>query len=519
MTNAIPQLPVHNIRRPYEEKLNVKRLEDLKTVQSWRRGSKRVLTISGPPAQGKSWFLSHFYHLLREEGVPAFFVDITEFLLPGTLGSREIDSVALQHWLIEFANTLRKECPETPATHEVSAIESNLRTLAARVGLRCWPDQSIFLFIDGGDEPSREAFKTIERRLLEPILTAHGSWHFIVALRQEQRLTSYMLRQSQLDMKLGVFDAPSEAVSQKGHQQIAKLIAADEAVDLPSIDDILSAVPGYTWTHPGLNHFLFLEIKANRFLDQSNWLSPDYRIKALKSITMLPDPQVNELYNWLIELAIHLDKQSIIEEWSKQTGLAISELWQRLEILQNAQLIKVIRPNRYSLPDGLREFIRGSRSIIEIRIDADFDDWQTTKEHQQLFLSRLSEHLSLNPKRIQLLTVNKGSVIITMEVDDGVANELVDAVQQGLFPDWRIISIVHNDFVSYLVRHYNNDDLHHLCYRLKIDYEELPGETISRKALEIIKHCERHSRFSALIQECKYMRPHLPVPSVTNEES
>lgn len=95
-----------------------------------------------------------------------------------------------------------------------------------------------------------------------------------------------------------------------------------------------------------------------------------------------------------------------------------------------------------------------------------------------------------------------------------IDTELINSALNGLLPEWHTISVVHNDLASYLTRNYTNDDLHLLCFRLRIDYEDLPGDVISRKVIEIIKYCEKHNLLDFLIQECQYMRPKLTVPSV-----
>lgn len=66
---------------------------------------------------------------------------------------------------------------------------------------------------------------------------------------------------------------------------------------------------------------------------------------------------------------------------------------------------------------------------------------------------------------------------------------------------------------------FNNDELRLLCYDLGINYENLPGETRSQFARELILHCQRTGRLSDLIQVCRELRPNASWPSLSDFES
>jgi hypothetical protein len=58
-----------------------------------------------------------------------------------------------------------------------------------------------------------------------------------------------------------------------------------------------------------------------------------------------------------------------------------------------------------------------------------------------------------------------------------------------------------------LETYFNNSELRDLCFRLDIDYENLPGEGKATKARELILYCERQGRTRDLAEACCRLRP------------
>ncbi|MBK7917536.1 MAG: hypothetical protein IPJ94_15015 [Chloroflexi bacterium] len=130
-----------------------------------------------------------------------FRIDVRYFLTEGALREREIDGAKMQQWTEKFSAELRQNCPGVPSLTDAAEPASVLNTLAGYISSQCWPDQPIYLFVDGGDEPSIKSWKEIENKILVPIL-AHPNWRFIIALRQFQRLHAYLLRQTEQSLEL-----------------------------------------------------------------------------------------------------------------------------------------------------------------------------------------------------------------------------------------------------------------------------------------------------------------------------
>ena len=58
-----------------------------------------------------------------------------------------------------------------------------------------------------------------------------------------------------------------------------------------------------------------------------------------------------------------------------------------------------------------------------------------------------------------------------------------------------------------LVKHFDLDGLRGLCFDLKVDYDDLAGETKSAKARELVKHYYRTGLLDDLYHTGKHLRP------------
>lgn len=64
----------------------------------------------------------------------------------------------------------------------------------------------------------------------------------------------------------------------------------------------------------------------------------------------------------------------------------------------------------------------------------------------------------------------------------------------------------------YLDEYFNEDELGDLTFGLNVKYENLPGDTKSWKARELVDYMRRHGRLYELIETCREKRPHVPWP-------
>jgi hypothetical protein len=346
----------NDIRIEYHPSLYVPREEAESKVLEWLAGNGRLLTITSPPATGKSWLLKHIREAFLP-GMPFFWLDVREFLAPAVespIASRKIDDEKLAQWLTQFLQKAGEACagvPEYDAGVETAVLLEGF----AKVIQQCHLRQNLYLLVEGGDEPTEETWYTIERQILEPIARI-PNWRFIIALRQEQRLISYLLRRDEQRLVLGTLPLPP--ISDKGKRQIDLLWQEAQITDLPNLDTILSILPGYPWSHPGLNHFLFLEVKANYQLPRKSWLNHDYCSRGLCAITQLPLAQVTGLYTYLQQIVNQLDADWTPDELMANFDLPMSKAWERIEALKSAWLVENVARNRFKITDGVREFVQ-----------------------------------------------------------------------------------------------------------------------------------------------------------------
>lgn len=65
-----------------------------------------------------------------------------------------------------------------------------------------------------------------------------------------------------------------------------------------------------------------------------------------------------------------------------------------------------------------------------------------------------------------------------------------------------------------VAEYFNKNELVDLCRRLRIEYENLVGETRNLKAHELTFYCHRHGMVPVLLQKCRELRPHVEWDSV-----
>ncbi len=357
MANGIP---IHEIRRGFDENLYVEREAELAVAKEWLQSIRRVLTITSPPANGKTWFLTRFHNFLRDEKKQhTFHIDVRHFLTDGALGEREIDQSKMQQWTENFAADLRQQCPGIPTITDAAETAAVLGTLAQYISSQCWPDRPVYLFVDGGDEPSIKSWKEIENKILVPIL-AQPNWRFIVALRQFQRLHAYLLRQTEQSLELRPLPA-STVHYHPGHIQVRKLVEKSPE-PRPLFEDVIAILPEYNWIQPGLNHFLFLEAYQCFTLHQRVFAGDDLLRRGVSALTPLSDAE--EILSWL-KIICKMTDEWRIEELADTLGQSRITTWQIIKTLQDHFLI-TNTDNRYRITDGVREFIYAAQALATI---------------------------------------------------------------------------------------------------------------------------------------------------------
>ncbi len=61
-----------------------------------------------------------------------------------------------------------------------------------------------------------------------------------------------------------------------------------------------------------------------------------------------------------------------------------------------------------------------------------------------------------------------------------------------------------------LVQYFSEEELQTICYDLRVDYDELPGDSKTQKAVSLIIHLTRQDKVEQLITICSQERPNVP---------
>ncbi len=64
-----------------------------------------------------------------------------------------------------------------------------------------------------------------------------------------------------------------------------------------------------------------------------------------------------------------------------------------------------------------------------------------------------------------------------------------------------------NELLDFLNRRYNLDEFQTLCFRLYVNYDDLPAETLNGKQRELLRYMERHDRTADLLRRLERDRP------------
>lgn len=157
-----------------------------------------------------------------------------------------------------------------------------------------------------------------------------------------------------------------------------------------------------------------------------------------------------------------------------------SEPFVRLSIQVRAPECEIHGPDRYSF----RLYAGEDSPVFYFQL--------TPKEKGEIgiIVTIMQEDDWLGGARIR--TVSSEQVVGSIEV--GVTSQSLDGDEQ---------TALHRNLVKY----FNLAELNVLAVDLGIDYENLPGETINEKGMELVLYCERHGHLAALVDRLHQLRP------------
>lgn len=308
-------------------------------LRGWVAGEKQLLTITGPPGIGKTWFVNNSFQQLRTDGQIAYMVELP--ITDPRSDQNDLPPEVLEGWCNQLLIELNQDCPQAYGFELGQEVSSQLERVAHDICHRCWPGQPIFFFIDGGDLLSQAAWRQFERQAIEP-LARQTAIRFIITLKTSQPIKSFMLKRREQRLELGTLQG-----REQGLQQMQKL---NPELDMAHFEYILA---DYTWDHPGLNMLLA------EHLDTAVTLKPDLVATVLSELEALPENGAETID--LLACLAHHDSDT----WSADTigqlmNISLAQAWDWINLLSHHWFITNVGGPNYKITDGLRQFLRAA---------------------------------------------------------------------------------------------------------------------------------------------------------------
>lgn len=348
------------IRQRYEPDLYVGREQELEKANEWWKVKKRLLSVKAPPATGKTWFLKRVEETFESQKIVTFWIDVKDLLLPPherVARGRKLNPELVKLWLTKLVDDINKRFSNLLADFDFSNdLSTAIEQFAHEISERCQSDHDICIFIDDGDQIDDEGWREFERWFLEPF-AKQKTLRFVIATREKRPILASALRWSEQRIKLAALN-PTDHIH-PGLEQLDLLLEKKYFANSPTIRRILRILQdrGYEPTHPGLNSFICLfvqdEPELEVVLDSINFL---------KSAIEAVNPQLIDEIEYIVELLKGIAALKI-NEWDIEILADAFQIprrtaWEYVQVLEDNALITRPNLNRFTVVDGIREFIR-----------------------------------------------------------------------------------------------------------------------------------------------------------------
>ncbi len=346
----------YSIRQPYDPSLYVSRQQEEEVDKWWWESKKRLLSVTAPPATGKTWFLKKVEEAFRVQGIISFWVDVRDLLSDkGVIKNRNLNPEFVNKWLKELVDEINECCSNQLGEFGFSSSPTeNIEKLVVAIEKLCQSNSNICVFIDDGDQFDNDGWREFEHKVLAPF-AKYKSLRFVIAVRENRSVETFDLRINEKRIKLETL-APS-----LGKQQIKQLLEQKLANSTQSIEEFLEILQNreYQPVHPGINNFICL------FAEQNPKVSSE--IDILTSISIFHDaleavnPQSKDdikYFTVLLQSLSMFDDEWSLEDLAETFQVSNTRAGDYLQVLEDNALITRAKINRYTIVDGIREFTR-----------------------------------------------------------------------------------------------------------------------------------------------------------------
>lgn len=448
-----------------------------------------------PPATGKTWFLRCFAQQLEKNqshSVQALWVEVDDLLAKArneTADSTDdqLTEVSKEAWFQQFYQQIQAQCRHLSLNLTGRDISAKLELLVDAITSTCFNGKKIVLVIDNSDVLAQASWQEFERTILEPLLRKN-KLYVAIALREDQRLSSFIIRRQQHLIFLG-------GLLNLGDKQIERLNEEFDPV-AARVACLLKQVPAYDKTHPGINTFLFLYAQNNQECE----LSFEFLQHLLPALNPYMDPAVDELIVLLSQIAEYRNEW-VIEELAEWLGVSNGEAWAQAQRLIDNYLVVNISYNRFKVADGIREFVRVALASTTAVI------LTTTVDNANQLKARAS----------QLDEVKAGDVDVTNHQFDTAQLYLFgpsDAIN-NLTDDGKVEAVeIRENLRKHIEVAFNTEELEVLCFDIGLQFEDITPTNVPRPVIvvRLIKYCKRHGRYTDLLDKLRQERPNMDWP-------
>lgn len=353
------------LRWDYERDLAVLRELELKKHHDWRRGTKRLQKVYGPPGVGKSWFLGQVSEGLPSDAKNWCFID-----------ARDAQGAATPAELADFTKTLvqklQEKCTVVPNYEPMPTPTALLQQVVEVLCQECASNEPFLFVVDQCDNLLGETWHNFERTILNSLAWMDCT-RFVVAMREEQHISIPALRYSYELLKLSPFNSSANHKDEhQGDEQLMKL--AKNHLGVESIDDQVKAwMKGlkasfpevYSWRHPTLNLFLFEQhwnLHAPHLQEPPTIpllkANPDLLREGLTALTPLPG-DLSKLSTLALIRKLAEQESWSFSELETDTDLSrVADIW-RLQLYPLLEKgFTVVEGSSYRLADGVYEFVK-----------------------------------------------------------------------------------------------------------------------------------------------------------------
>jgi AAA ATPase domain len=326
-------------------------------LHAWVQGDKQLLTITGPPGIGKTWFINNSFRQLKAASQNSYIIELP--IADPHSDQNGLPPELLQSWADQLLIELNQDCPLAYDFELGQELSSLLEQVAHDICHRCWPGRPLFFFIDGGDLLSQAAWRLFERQVIES-LARQLQIRFIITLKTSQPIKSFLLKRREQRLELGTLQG-----RELGLSQMQKL---NPDLDLTRCE---YALPDYSWDHPGLNMILAAHLQTDPET-AAILLKPDLVATVLSELEALPG-NAAETINLLACLARHESDTWSAETIGQLMNISLAQAWDWINLLNHHWFISNVGGPNYKITDGLRQFLRAAmgQKLIEPRCHQD----------------------------------------------------------------------------------------------------------------------------------------------------